>query len=218
MILKFLVHSNVLKMLDLWMNILHGTIPATFAKGNTFRNFNLNGNQLEGLLPQTLANFRNLEVLDLGSNKINRTFPYWLEGLLKLQVLAIRSKKLQGRIDNPKTNSPFPNLRIIGISNNDFNGPLLIKYLKYLSRRKSCYEIYRSWVLSRFVEYNDYWVACWVGDNQNYLHNSWFLNNSFTVEMPKIIGMLNSLKGLKFSHNNLIGYILSSFGNLTNLE
>ena len=120
MILKFLEHSNVLKMLDLWMNILHGTIPATFAKVNTFRNINLNGNQLEGLLLQSLANYRNLKVLDLGSNKINGTFPYWLEGLLKLQVLAIRSKSLQGFIGNPKTKSPFPNLRIVGISNNDF--------------------------------------------------------------------------------------------------
>ena len=60
-------------MLDLQMNILHGTIPSTFAEGNTFRNINLNGNQLEGLLPQSLANYRNLEVIDLRSNKINET-------------------------------------------------------------------------------------------------------------------------------------------------
>ena len=115
------------------MNILHGTIPTTFAKGNTFRNINLNGNQLEGLLPQSLANYRNLEVLDLGSNRINGPFPYWLEGLLKLHVLAIRSKKLQGCMGNPQTKSSFPNLRIVGISNNDFNGPLLIKYLKAMT-------------------------------------------------------------------------------------
>ena len=58
------------------MNILHGTIPATFAKGNTCRDINLNGNQLEGLLSQSLANYWNLEVLDLEGNKINGTFPY----------------------------------------------------------------------------------------------------------------------------------------------
>ena len=45
----------------------------------------------------------------------------------------MRSKKLQGCIGNPKTKSPFPNLRIVGISNNDFNGPLLIKYLKAMT-------------------------------------------------------------------------------------
>ena len=36
--------------------------------------------------------------------------------------------------------------------------------------------------------------------------------------MPKIIGTLKSLHGLNFSHNNLIGYIPSSFGNLSKLE
>ena len=114
------------------MNSLHGTIPATFSKGNNFRNINLNGNQLEGSLPQSLENCRNLEVLDLGSNKINGTFPYWLEGLLNLQVLFIRSNKFQGYIGNHKIKFPFPNLRILDISNNEFNGPLPIKYFKYL--------------------------------------------------------------------------------------
>ena len=59
---KCLVHSNVLLVLDLQMNSL--TIPATFSKGNKYRNINLNGNQLEGPLPRSLANCRNLEVLD----------------------------------------------------------------------------------------------------------------------------------------------------------
>ena len=66
------------------MNSLHGTIPASFSKGNNFRYIYLNGNQLGGPLPQPLANCGNLEVLDLGSNKLNETFPYWLEGLLNL--------------------------------------------------------------------------------------------------------------------------------------
>ena len=45
-----------------------------------------------------------------------------------------------------------------------------------------------------------------------------FSNNKFIGEMPKILGRLQSLKGLNFSHNNLTGYIPSLFGNLTNLE
>ena len=121
---KCLVNSSGLSVLDLRLNSLHGTIPATFSKGNHFRNINLNGNQLEGSLPRSLANCRNLEVLDLGSNKINGTFPYWLEGLLYLRVLVIRSNKFQGCIGNPRTKFPFPNLRILDISNNEFNGPL----------------------------------------------------------------------------------------------
>ena len=127
-----LVHSKVLSVLDLRMNSLHGTIPATFSKGNDFRTINLNGNQLEGPLPRSLANCTNLEVLDLGNNKINGIFPYWLGSFQNLQVLVIRSNRFQGHIGIPKTKFHFPNLRMIDISNNRFNGPLPRKYFGYL--------------------------------------------------------------------------------------
>ncbi|XP_060972838.1 receptor-like protein 9DC3 [Cannabis sativa] len=45
-----------------------------------------------------------------------------------------------------------------------------------------------------------------------------FSRNNFTGEIPKVIGKLNSLKGLNFSHNKLVGNIPSSLGNLSNLE
>ncbi|PON33232.1 LRR domain containing protein, partial [Parasponia andersonii] len=45
-----------------------------------------------------------------------------------------------------------------------------------------------------------------------------FSRNNFTGEIPKLIGKLNSLKGLNFSHNMLTGNIPASLGNLSNLE
>nr|XP_023905576.1 receptor-like protein 9DC3 [Quercus suber]XP_023905577.1 receptor-like protein 9DC3 [Quercus suber] len=206
------------------MNSLHGTIPVTFSKGNNFRNINLNGNQLEGPLPQALANCRNLEVLDLGSNKINGTFPYWLEGLLNLRVLVIRSNKFQGRIGSSKTKFPFPNLRILDISNNEFNGPLPIKYFKYLKAMINVDEGEVAWKYMGDGFYQDSLNVMMKGlyielvRIQTIFTTIDFSNNSFSGEMPKIIGRLKSLKGLNFSHNNLIGYIPPSFGNLSNLE
>ena len=221
---KCLVNSSGLSVLDLRMNSLHGTIPVTFSKGNHFRNINLNGNQLEGPLPRSLANCRKLEVLDLGSNKINGTFPYWLEGLLNLQVLVIRSNKFQGCIGEPKTKFPFPNLRILDISNNEFNGPLPINYFKYL---KAMANVDEGKVALKYMGdgyYQDSMKVMMKGlyielvRIQTVFTTIDFSNNSFKGEMPKIIGRLKSLKGLNFSHNNLTGYIPSSFGNLTNLE
>ena len=206
------------------MNSLHGTIPATFSKGNKFRNINLNGNQLEGPLPQSLANCRNLEVLDLGSNKINGTFPYWLGSLLNLQVLVIRSNKFQGHIGNPKTKFPFPNLRILDISNNEFNGSLPREYFKYL---KAMTNVDERKVALKYMGEEYYQDSLNVTIKGSYIElvriqtvftTIDFSNNSFSGEMPKIIGRLKSLKGLNFSHNNLTGHIPSSFGNLSNLE
>ena len=224
MVPKCLVHSNVLSVLDLRMNSLHGTIPETFSKGNDFRTINLNGNQLEGPLPRSLANCTNLEVLDLGNNKINEVFPYWLGSLQNLQVLVLQSNRFQGHIGNPKTKFPFPNLRIIDISNNQFNGPLPRKYFGYL---KAMISVNESDVALKYMGgsyYHDSVNVMIKGQDTELvriltvLTSIDFSNNRFTGEMPKIIGSLKSLKGLNFSHNNLTGYIPSSFGNLTNLE
>ncbi|KAK4594448.1 hypothetical protein RGQ29_018220 [Quercus rubra] len=224
MIPKCLVNSTALSVLDLRMNSINGTIPATFAIRNNFRNINLNGNQLEGSLPPSLANCRDLEVLDLGNNKISGAFPYWLGSLQKLQVLVIRSNRFQGYIDNPKTKFPFPNLRIIDISNNQFNGPLPLTYFEYL---KAMMNVDESGVASKYMGehfYQDSLNIMMKGHNiemervLTILTSIDFSNNSFRGEMPKIIGRLKSLKGLNFSYNNLTGYIPSSIGNLTNLE
>ncbi|KAL4593763.1 hypothetical protein ACB092_M013700 [Castanea dentata] len=233
MVPKCLVHSNVLTVLDLRMNSFHGTILATFSMENNFRSINLNGNQLEGPLPQSLANCKDFEVLDIGNNKINGVFPYWLGSLQNLQVLVIRSNRFQGHIGNPKTKFPFPNLRIIDISNNQFNGPLPRKYFKHLNAMMSVDEsevgLHYVGAMSfgvglHYKYYSDSVNVMLKGHDTNLVRiltiftSIDFSNNRFTGEMPKIIGRLTSLKGLNFSHNNLTGYIPSSFGNLTNLE
>ncbi|KAK4594449.1 hypothetical protein RGQ29_018221 [Quercus rubra] len=224
MIPKCLVNSTALSVLDLRMNSLHGTIPATFAKGNNIRSINLNGNQLEGPLPRSLANCTYLEVLDLGNNKINGAFPYWLGSLRKLQVLVIRSNRFQGCIGNPKTKFPFLNLRIIDISNNQFNGPLPIKYFEYF---KAMMNVNESEVALKYMGENYYQDSLNIMIKGQYIEMEKvlniltsidFSNNSFRGDMPKIIGRLKSLKGLNFSHNNLVGHIPPSIGNLTNLE
>ena len=206
------------------MNSLHGTIPATFSMENSFRSINLNGNQLEGPLPRSLANCKDLEVLDLGNNKINGVFPYWLGSLQNLQVLVIRSNRFQGHIGNHKTNFSFPNLRIIDISNNQFNGPLPRKYFKYLEAMMSMDESKVALNYMGELYYQDSLRVVMKGQDielERILTAFTiidFSNNRFIEEMPKIIASLKSLKGLNFSHNNLTGYIPSSFGNLTNLE
>ena len=224
MIPKCLVNSTTLSVLDLRMNSTHGNILAIFVKRNNFRNINLNGNLLEGPLPQSLVNCIDLEVLDLGNNKINGAFPYWLGSLQKFQVLVIRSNRFQGCIGNPKTKFPFPNLRIIDISNNQFNGPLPITYFEYL---KAMMNVDESGVARPYMGDSYYQDSLNIMMKGQYIETERvltiltsidFSNNSFEGQMPKIIGRFKSLKGLNFSYNNLIGYIPSSIGNLTNLE
>ncbi|KAL7250970.1 hypothetical protein ACSBR1_012902 [Camellia fascicularis] len=125
--------SNSLLVLNLGNNrLFHGTFTTTFTEGSMLRNLNLNGNQIEGQVPHSLLNCEYLEVLDLGKNKTNDTFPHWLETLIELQVLVLRFNRFHGHIGTSKTKDkhPFPKLRIIDISCNEFTGLLPTNYIK----------------------------------------------------------------------------------------
>uniref|UniRef100_A0A803Q8T8 Uncharacterized protein n=1 Tax=Cannabis sativa TaxID=3483 RepID=A0A803Q8T8_CANSA len=218
--------SSYLEVLDLRKNKFHGIIPPIFAKGNILRVLNVNENELEGSLPKSLLNCKWLELLDIGNNKINGSFPTWLESLPFLQVLILRSNRFQGPIGNPKVRHPFQNLRIVDFSGNQFTGHLPHKYFNNFVGMMDAYSDGLNYMgaFHVFMSYYDISSLTIKGNYvelpkiQSMIITIDFSRNNFTGEMPKVIGKLNSLKGLNFSHNKLVGNIPSSLGNLSNLE
>ncbi|CAL5394615.1 unnamed protein product [Camellia sinensis] len=218
--------SNSLSVLNLGTNSFSGTFTATFTKGNFLRNLNLNGNQIEGQVPRSLLNCEYLEVLDLGKNKINDTFPHWLETLIELQVLVLRFNRFHGHIGTSKTKDkhPFPKLRIIDISCNEFTGLLPTNYIKQFRAMMNVDEHEMKLKYMGDSYYQDSVVVMIKGYEielsriLTVLSIIDFSRNKFQGEIPKSIGRLNSLRGLNLSHNNLEGRIPTSLGNLKNLE
>ncbi|XP_028111088.1 receptor-like protein 6 [Camellia sinensis] len=218
--------SNSLSVLNLGINNFSGTFTATFTKGNLLRNLNLNGNQIEGQVPRSLLNCEYLEVLDLGKNKINDTFPHWLETLIELQVLVLRFNRFHGHIGTSKTKGkhPFPKLRIIDISCNEFTGLLPTNYIKQFGAMINVDEHEMKLKYMGDSYYQDSVVVMIKGQEIELsrilivLSIIDFSRNKFQGEIPKSIGWLNSLRGLNLSHNNLEGHIPTSLGNLKNLE
>ncbi|CAL5336837.1 unnamed protein product [Camellia sinensis] len=218
--------SNSLSVLNLGTNSFFGTFTATFTKGNFLRNLNLNGNQIEGQVPRSLLNCEYLEVLDLGKNKINDTFPHWLGTLRNLQVLVLRFNRFHGHIGTFKTKGkhPFPKLRIIDVSYNEFTGLLPTNYIKQFRAMINVdeHEIKLKYMGDSY--YQDSMVVMIKGYEIELSRILTVLSiidlsrNKFQGEIPKSIGRLNSLWGLNISHNNLTGHIPTSLGNLKNLE
>ena len=215
--------SESLSVLDLRMNQLHGNIPETFSKGNFIRNLGFNGNQLEGPLPQSLINCRRLQVLDLGNNRINDTFPYWLETLPELQVLILRSNRFHGHISGSNFQFPFPKLRIMDLSRNDFSGSLPEMYLKNFKAMMNVTEDKMKLKYMGEYYYRDSIMGTIKGFDFEFVILSTFTtidlsSNRFQGEILDFIGSLSSLRELNLSHNNLTGHIPSSLGNLMVLE
>ncbi|XP_012568634.1 receptor-like protein 6 [Cicer arietinum] len=217
--------SPSLFVLDLQMNNLSGSIPTNFSKGNSFETIKLNGNRLEGPLPHTLSHCTYLEVLDLGGNNIEGTFPNWLETLQGLQVLILRSNKLHGPITCSTTKHSFSELRILDVSNNNFSGLLPTSCIKNFQGMKNVNVTQTGLQYMGGVDYyNDSVVVIMKGFSMELTRilttftTIDLSNNMFEGEIPKVIGELNSLKGLNLSNNGITGTIPQSLSNLRNLE
>ena len=165
-------------------------------------------------MPRSLSNCKHLKILDIGNNKMGGTFPSWLFTLGELEVLVLRSNRLYGPVSGRSTSHPFPKLRILDLSNNQFTGYLPIQYFKnmkpaadnaYSYKNKSQGLINYSYEasISLNVKGTEYEV-------KNILHIYTTIDlsyNKFQGEVPKVTGELKWLALLNLSHNSLTGHM-----------
>ncbi|XWS10867.1 hypothetical protein CRYUN_Cryun38cG0034800 [Craigia yunnanensis] len=229
-----------IKILYLSRNNLSGIIPEClgslshlkilFPKSCLLRSFRINNNQLEGPIPQSLVNCKDLELLDFGNNKLNGTFPSWLENLKNLQILVLHSNRFYGHISNPEVASSFSHLRIIDLSDNDFNGCMPTKFFENLhaivngSEEEGQAEYMTFEFPDIIMYYDESLFITTKGLKWEFKKVSTILmvidfsKNRFNGEIPEIVGKLGSLIVLNLSHNSLTGPIPSSLSNLSKLE
>ncbi|KAJ6376216.1 hypothetical protein OIU77_001062 [Salix suchowensis] len=217
--------SNSLSVLHLGMNNLQGIMPSTFSKDNSLQYLNLGGNELEGKISLSIINCTVLEILDLSNNKIEDTFPSFLEALSELQILVLKSNKLQGFVNGPAAyDSAFSKLQIFDISDNNFSGPLPTRYFNSLEAMMASDHNMIYMGITNYTPYVYTMQMTWKGVEikfekiQSTIRVLDLSDNSFTGEIPKVIGNLKALQQLNLSHNALTGHIQSSLGILTNLE
>ncbi|KAJ6977044.1 hypothetical protein NC653_029049 [Populus alba x Populus x berolinensis] len=219
--------SNTLSILHLGMNNLQGTISLAFSEGNSLEYLKLNDNELEGEIPSSIINCTMLEILHLGNNKIKDTFPHFLERLSKLQVLVLKSNNLHGFVKDP-TNNSFSKLHIFDISSNNLSGPLPTGFFNSLEAMMASDQKTSYMTSSNYYGFANIYAysleMTWKGLEFEFVKIQGILrvldlsSNSFTGEIPNLIGKLKGLQQLNLSHNYLTGYIQSSLGTLTNLE
>ncbi|XP_024964503.1 receptor-like protein 32 [Cynara cardunculus var. scolymus] len=118
--------------IDMGNNNFNGTIPHVC--GGELTGLILNGNQFEGKVPSCFSKCSYLQVLDLGNNRLTGAFPDQLGRLRYLNVLVLRSNKFHCPIERSSfmIEHPFPSLRVLDLSQNEFGGHLPGKYFQIL--------------------------------------------------------------------------------------
>ncbi|CAN6825581.1 unnamed protein product, partial [Brassica oleracea] len=216
--------------LKLHNNNLIGTLP--YIEKSGLQILDVGHNQISGKLPRSLVNCTSLMFLNVENNRINDTFPFWLKALSDLQIIVLRSNRFHGLISSPRSHHPFPALRILDISHNNFYGSLpgnyfanwsspLLKipradypWLKYTGEQHSTYtpEYYPSIYMRNkglnmeLEKIPEAFTAIAISGNR------------LGGEIPESVGLLKSLIMLDLSNNSFTGHLPSSLANLKQLE
>ncbi|XP_066338139.1 disease resistance protein BAK6-like [Miscanthus floridulus] len=89
--------SNLVS-LDLYSNLLTGAIPTTLGAISTLRYLRLYENNLTGSIPPSLGNLTRLEMLELQKNALNGGIPSSLGNIKTLQFLKLNANMLSGTL------------------------------------------------------------------------------------------------------------------------
>ncbi|KAJ1268643.1 hypothetical protein BS78_07G150300 [Paspalum vaginatum] len=235
-------HNTHLEILNLRGNNFHGSLPQNISKECALQIVDLNGNNLEGKMPMSMTNCHMLQVIDLGNNMILDAFPEWLGVLTLLKVLVLRSNRFHGPINhyglNKQKHPFFPQLQVLDLSSNSFNGSIPARFLKQFKAMmvvspgalNSYVGIIGSATASRnntsdTTPYYRGSVTVMLKGQETTLVQilSVFMaldlsNNNFEGIIPNEIGDLKFLKGLNLSRNSFTGGIPPRIANMLQLE
>ncbi|KAG6473925.1 leucine-rich repeat receptor protein kinase HPCA1-like [Zingiber officinale] len=111
-----------IEVLRLDRNLLNGTVPSNISNLTKINELNLANNKLTGLVPD-LSGMNHLNYVDLSNNSFDPSeTPAWFSELTSLTALVIQSGGLFGEV--PETLFSFPQLRLVILDYNHFNGTL----------------------------------------------------------------------------------------------
>lgn len=188
--------------LDLYQNLLTGSIPAELEDLAYLEELDLGDNQLTGSIPLGLGNLDNLNVLWFDSNQLTGSIPPELGNLDNLAELYLFSNLLTGSI--PPELGNLDNLVVLDLGGNQLNSSIPAE----LGNLDSVEELY---LLTNRLSGS---IPADLG-NLTTLAVLDLAENQLGGSIPELLGNLVNLEFLSLASNYLIGKIR---GSLINLE
>ncbi|OEL16602.1 putative LRR receptor-like serine/threonine-protein kinase [Dichanthelium oligosanthes] len=206
-----------LRQLQISVNDLAGTIPASLANITTLNAISCADNHFEGSVPDEFAKLQNLQQLYMGANQLSGRFPRAIMNLSALTDLSLALNQFSGEVP-PDLGSTLRNLLLLELPVDFFQGQIPPS----LTNASDLYYI----EISR----NNFSgvVPASVGNLTNQLQYLYLAENQLSGEFPPGIANLQNLfivslavsqfSELNLESNRLVGKIPQSFGNLPILK
>ncbi|XP_021288466.1 receptor-like protein 12 [Herrania umbratica] len=203
--------------LDLSCSLLEGNLPSNSSlfllqdlQWLNLAHLNFIGSQI----PSEFSKLRSLTHLNLSYTGFH--------GMVTEKISLL--SELHGPVPNLRGTSFFTSLRVIDISQNEFNGHLPAKFFQNLKGMKDIQEQPAGPYYIGELYYHDSMILTIKGLERNFekildiFTTIDFSSNQFEGQVPEVVGELKDLLVFNFSHNSLTGQIPSSLGNLLALE
>lgn len=199
-----------LRVLNLAANSFGGVIPTSLGSLTSLQTIDLAMNRLTGKIPVEFGNLKNLTILRLYKNRLYAEIPTSLGNSKALEVLDLGSNGLYGPIPDRMYN--LPKVRLLRLDDNRFWGPL--PRGDYLGRDLSIQLVMNvSW---NFLDgpLNFRQLPKNIAELRMSTQNG---RMAFTGLSPTI-SVLQSLRVLDLSQNQLTGKLPSTFNDMPNLQ
>uniref|UniRef100_A0A7N2N836 non-specific serine/threonine protein kinase n=1 Tax=Quercus lobata TaxID=97700 RepID=A0A7N2N836_QUELO len=191
--------------IDLFDNVLFGTIPPQISNLSKLIYLDLSYNKLSGSVPPEIGHLTKLEFLHLVNNQFNGSIPQELGKLKSLTMLGLYINALEGPI--PASLGNLSNLAILYFFDNQISGsiPPELGNLSNLALLQMDINRLIGPIPSTF-------------GNLVKLTELYMSENQLSSPIPPELGNLRFLLKLRLGINNLFGSIPTSFGDLKNLS
>ncbi|XP_055298619.1 toll-like receptor 3 [Sitodiplosis mosellana] len=198
-------HLNSLETLDLSYNYVGKLNISTFAKLTNLEHLNLGHTNLSNINFGTFFHQKELKSLDISYNNLNKmNFDVFLPYLKNLEQLVLDGNNLTEM--EGLTNSMFPQLSVLSISNNNFNCTYLAKLLRTLKWDELGLSIDPELVHTNETHING--IACDHPTNDsiayNRVHNDHY-DHQYNVHKA-IVAILQPSHSSNQNNNNKISY------------
>ena len=223
-----IVVNGRVKFINLSVNNLYGSIPASIENLANLNYLDLSINHLFGNIPKGIGNLINLQLLYLYSNELNGSIPSEIGNLKSLNRLYLNTNQLSDSI--PSSLANLKNLDILALDDNHLTGsiPPELGNLTILSTL-ALDDNQLSGNIPPELSNLKYLRGLYLHNNQlngsippelcniQHLSGLSLYKNRLTGNIPSQLGKLVDLTALRLDSNQLIGSIPAEIGNLPNL-
>ncbi|MBN1924269.1 MAG: T9SS type A sorting domain-containing protein [Prolixibacteraceae bacterium] len=214
---------------DLFSNLLNGTLPFEIGNLTKATHIRLQNNQLTDTLPDEICDLESLTNLQLQNNQLEGPLPDSIGLLTALTTLYLNSNQFSGGI--PPSIGQLVNLDYLQMNSNSFSGAVpseiggltgLITLNLNDNQLENSLPEEMEGLTSLFnlhLSGNQFTgnIPGWLG-NLNILRIIDLSNNQFEGQVPSTLGNLNNLRTLNLSGNELEGTIPDAMGYINNLQ